>query len=125
MGGGGSGGSALAQQVVAMLTSGESGGIQALAEQFAGAGLGHLVSSWVGTGQNLPVSEEQLTQVLGQSRLAGLASAAGIQPDQAAAHLAQLLPQLVDGLTPNGTIPTGATLLSQASSLLGRFTSGS
>ena len=34
------------------------------------------------------------------------------------------LPQLVDGLTPNGTIPTGATLLSQASSLLGRFTSG-
>ena len=87
---------------------GGAGGLSSLVQQFEQGGLGHLVQSWVGTGQNLPISPAQLQQVLGSGKLAGLAAKLGLSPDALAQQLSHVLPHVVDGLTPNGQVPTGA-----------------
>lgn len=85
--------------------AGAAGGIGVILKQFEGQGLGHLVQSWIGTGQNLPVSAAQIQQVLGNTHVRDLAAKLGIDPNQAAAKLAAVLPHLVDQLTPNGQLP--------------------
>jgi uncharacterized protein YidB (DUF937 family) len=97
---------ALVEQIGAMLASNSAGGgLGGLMQSFDRAGLGHVISSWVGTGQNLPISPEQLAQVLGHGKIAEIAGSLGVQPDQVAGQLSQLLPHLVDRITPNGKLP--------------------
>jgi len=91
--------------VGAMLTNPQTGGLQGLVEEFQKGGLGHVIASWIGTGENLPVSAEQLQSVLGNERLQSIAASLGLNVQDVAGQLAQLLPQLVDRLTPNGQIP--------------------
>lgn len=116
----------LLQQVIGMLTqshgggglagaAGGLGGLGGLIGAFQRGGLGHLVESWIGTGQNLPVSPAQITQVLGSGQLAQLAKAAGIDPSQAAGMLSHLLPQVVDHMTPQGQVPAAGALPDLAS----------
>jgi len=69
--------------------------------------LGDLVQSWVGKGSNLPVSAEQIAHVLGNEQLAQLAGKLGIDPATLAQKLAQLLPNTVDNMTPDGVVPHG------------------
>jgi uncharacterized protein YidB (DUF937 family) len=95
----------LLQGVMGMFAN--SGGLAGLASAFQRGGLGHLVSSWISTGQNLPVSAAQITQVLGSQKVSELAAKVGLSPQAAGASLAQLLPALVDRMTPNGQIPQG------------------
>lgn len=84
------------------------GGLAGLVAQFQKAGLGDVVGSWVGTGQNLPIRPDQLGQALGPDVLAGLSSKLGGAPaGDLLGPLAQMLPQLVDKLTPNGQLPQG------------------
>ncbi len=99
------------------LLSNQSGGISGLVQQFASQGLGHVVNSWISTGQNLPISPEQLRSVLGSEQVGDIAAKAGVSSDAAQSGLAQLLPQLVDRLTPNGEIPQG-DLMAKATELL-------
>ena len=68
--------------------------------KFQQAGLGDVMNSWVGTGANQPISGDQLGQVLGQDTLSALASKIGMEPGAAAGQLSQLLPGIVDKLTP-------------------------
>jgi uncharacterized protein YidB (DUF937 family) len=98
----------LAAGVMQMINN-QPGGLSGLVQQFHDKGLGGLVSSWVGTGQNLPISADQLQHVLGSDQLKELAAKAGISPDTASSHLAQLLPMLIDKLTPNGQVPEAST----------------
>lgn len=100
----------------------QPGGLQGLVQSFHDKGLGALVSSWVGTGQNLPISGDQIHQVLGSEQVNALAAKAGISPDMAGSAIAQLLPGLVDKLTPNGQVPEHSSVLEIASSLLGSLT---
>jgi len=86
------------------------GGISGLVQSFHQNGLGGIVSSWIGTGQNQPISGDQVESALGNSQVANLAAKAGISPDQAKAALSQILPQLVDKLSPNGQLPQGGML---------------
>lgn len=86
------------------------GGISGLVQSFHQNGLGGVVSSWIGTGQNQPISGEQLESVLGSQQVANLAAKAGISPDQAKAALSQILPQVMDKLSPNGQLPQGGML---------------
>ncbi len=104
----------LASSVMQMINS-QPGGVSGLIQQFHDKGMGGLVSSWVGTGQNLPISADQIQHVLGSEQVKELAAKAGISPDAVSAHLAQLLPLVVDKLTPNGQVPQAS---SSASSLL-------
>jgi uncharacterized protein YidB (DUF937 family) len=84
--------------------------LEALLRQFQQAGLGETVQSWIGSGQNLPISPDMLVLVLGQSRLDTLARAAGTDGASLAEQLARLLPQLVDGMTPQGRMPDANTV---------------
>ena len=68
-------------------------------------GLGEQVNSWVGTGQNKPVTGQEITQALGPDTIAHAAQDAGMTPQQASEELAKVLPQMVDTATPNGQAP--------------------
>ena len=85
---------------------GAHGGLQGLIAKFQQGGLGDVVSSWVGKGENLPITGEQLSSVLGNDVLAGLASQFGINTSELAGQLSSLLPGVVDKLTPDGQVPT-------------------
>jgi uncharacterized protein YidB (DUF937 family) len=104
----------LASSVMQMINN-QPGGISGLIQQFHDKGLGGCVASWVSTGQNLPISADQIQHVLGSEQVKELAAKAGISPDAVSAHLAQLLPLVVDKLTPNGQVPQSS---SSASSLM-------
>ncbi len=114
---GGGAGQALLLQLAMSLLQGQ-GGVAAqggqldlggilggLVARFGEAGLAEQASSWVGTGQNLPVSAEQIGQVFGNSALGDMAAQLGMPSEQVAGHLANLLPQVIDGLTPGGQLP--------------------
>jgi uncharacterized protein YidB (DUF937 family) len=106
--GGGGNQNPLLQAVVGMLSqNSSSGGLAGLVQTLQKNGLTDIVNSWVGTGQNLPVSAQQIKQGLGGDLLNQLASKAGLSPDAASSQLANLLPGLVDKLTPNGKIEAG------------------
>ncbi|MFP3890062.1 YidB family protein [uncultured Ralstonia sp.] len=83
------------------------GGLGPLQQILEQAGLGDQVRSWIGNGQNLPVSGEQITQALGGSgALSQLASTFGVNEGEIANQLAEGLPEAVNHLTPNGTLPS-------------------
>lgn len=87
--------------------SGQSGGLGGLVTQLSQAGLGPAVNSWVGTGQNAPVTGDQLGQALGSDVVFQIAKKAGISPEVAKSGLAFVLPLLIDKATPKGQIPSG------------------
>ena len=108
-GGSGSSGNPMVGEVMNLIQN-QPGGLTGLVEKFKSGGLGDLVQSWVGTGANQSISPDQIQQVLGSDTVQALASKAGVDPSQAASTLSQVLPQLVDKLTPNGQIPEGNLL---------------
>jgi uncharacterized protein YidB (DUF937 family) len=117
--GGESGGSsALLQTVLQLVNNPQTGGLEGLIRSFQQGGLGDIVNSWVANGRNLPVSGEQIEGVLGGSVLQDLAAQLGVSPQQASGTLADVLPQLIDQMTPNGELPQGGDLLSQGLDLL-------
>lgn len=97
------------------------GGLNGLQELMGKAGLGEQVSSWIGNGQNLPVSAEQIQSALGSGVVGSLAGKLGLDASQASGMLAQVLPDLVNHLTPQGQVTEGAAASGQldASSLVG------
>jgi uncharacterized protein YidB (DUF937 family) len=92
---------------VGNLLNNQQGGLSGLISAFEQNGLGNVVASWVGTGQNLPISAEQLQSVLGNEQVQAIAQKLGFSTQDVSAHLANLLPQVVDKLTPGGTVPEG------------------
>jgi uncharacterized protein YidB (DUF937 family) len=109
-GGSSSAGNANIVEVIGGLIAQHPGGLAGLVQSFENGGLGSVVASWVGTGQNLPISADQLQSVLGDERLASIAAALGLSPQEASGHVAQALPQVVDQLTPNGGLPDTSSL---------------
>ena len=115
--GGGGGQTNLLNAVMGILGNQQAGGLAGVVKQFAGKGLGDIVNSWVSTGQNLPITPQQIQHGLGIDTINQLASKAGLSPDQVTSHLSELLPTVVDKLTPNGKIPQG-DIMSQGMELL-------
>lgn len=81
------------------------GGVQGIVTQLEQQGLGSTVKSWVGTGANQPISADQVHQAFGASTIQALAAKAGLNPQDLAQKLAQVLPQAIDKLTPGGVVP--------------------
>lgn len=110
----------LLQQLASMLS--KPGALNNLTSAFQQNGLGDILQSWIGTGQNLPISGEQVQQVLGTGTLGEIAQKAGIGAPEAATKLSGLLPQVVDKISPDGKAP-GANdlggLLASVGKLLG------
>ena len=97
---------AVITQVLTLIEN-RQGGLAGLLQSFQQNGLGHLFQSWVGTGQNLPISPSQIQSTLGAEATAKIAQATGISQAEVESHLATLLPQLIDHMTPNGQLPQG------------------
>jgi uncharacterized protein YidB (DUF937 family) len=93
--GGGAGGGA----------GGGMGGLGGLLEQMQRAGYGEQARSWVGTGQNMPVSPDVLGQIFGQGGIEEIARQAGVTPQEASTGLSELLPEVVNQVTPDGQVP--------------------
>jgi len=97
----------------------QNGGLPGLLAKFQQSGLGQHAESWVSNNANLPISADQLHQVLGSDAVAGIASKLGLDHAQVSGGLAQMLPQLINQMTPNGAVPANhSDLLSEGLSLL-------
>ncbi len=110
-GGEGNQGAAALMQLALQLLAGNAGGagqsgggLTDLLRQFQQAGLGSQADSWVGTGQNMPISPDQLLQVFGRGRVEQMAASTGLDVDQVSNGLSDLLPQLIDRVTPQGQV---------------------
>lgn len=120
-GGSGGGQADLINAVIGMLGKDSPiGGLAGLVARLQQGGLGDAVGSWVSTGQNLPVSPEQLGGALGDDFLGPLARQLGMGQGDVAGQLSQILPQIVDRVTPQGQLPQGGLPdLGQLGNLLG------
>lgn len=120
---GGSGGNnPLLDSVVKMLTdSSQGGGLAGIVKAFQDKGLGDQMASWVGSGQNLPISADQIKSALSGGQLGQIASQLGINEQQAAGGLADILPQVVDKLTPGGQMPEGDLMAQGLDMLKGKL----
>ena len=90
---------------------GGAGGLGGLIEQLTRSGYGQQASSWVGTGRNEPLAPQAWSDVLGSDRLAAIAAQAGLSEEQTRHGLSELMPEVVDRLTPQGTMPAQDRLL--------------
>jgi len=88
-----------------VLGNGSQGGLNAIVAKLQQAGFGEQVKSWIGNGQNLPITAEQLQQVLGSDTVKQLAARFNIPVDQLTKVLAQQLPNAVDRASPEGKLP--------------------
>jgi uncharacterized protein YidB (DUF937 family) len=86
----------------------QSGGLQGLANKFSQSGQGDAFSSWVGMGENQPVSSNQIQEALGSDQVRAIAARMGVDPNLASNFLAEYLPKIVDKLTPAGKIDPAA-----------------
>ncbi|MBV9532210.1 MAG: DUF937 domain-containing protein [Bradyrhizobium sp.] len=86
------------------------GGLGGLLNKLETGGLGNVANSWVGSGQNKPVAPGQLSSALGPDIIKTLAERSGLSEEEITKQLSQVLPGVVDKLTPNGRLPTAAEL---------------
>lgn len=97
----------------------QNGGLQGVLGKFEQAGFGQQAQSWVGTGQNQAIEGGALSQIFGSGQIGQIAQQLGLSHDQAAGQLAQVLPQMIDKLTPNGQVPENhSDLVNQALAML-------
>jgi uncharacterized protein YidB (DUF937 family) len=101
----------------------QNGGLPGIIGKFQQAGLGQQAGSWVGTGQNLPISAQELQQVLDGGTIGQIAQQFGLSRGDAGSGLARALPQIIDKLTPTGQISADhGDLLNQALAALTKRT---
>ena len=105
LGGGsqGQGGNLLLQVVLSLLQ--QNGGLEGVLGRFRQGGLGQQADSWVGTGQNMNISPDQLQQIFGSSTIRDLASQLGMPEEETGSTMAQVLPEVINQLTPQGQVP--------------------
>jgi uncharacterized protein YidB (DUF937 family) len=101
-----------------LINNPDIGGLQGLIAKFKAAGLGHIADGWVSQGPNPPVTAEQLQKLFSADQLRGFAQKLGINPEDATKHLADMLPHVVDNLTPDGKLPVDGLDTSTALALL-------
>lgn len=95
-------GNLLLQLALSMLQ--QNGGLEGILGKFRESGLSHQADSWVSTGQNMSISADQLQNVFGPSTISELASRLGVSEQQAGSEMAQVLPEVIDRLTPEGQL---------------------
>ncbi len=110
----------LLSALLSMMTNQDSGGFSGFLNLFSKAGLGDLASSWVSSGANSPLSNEQLESALGSNTIGSIAEKVGLPAGTATSAMAWMVPQVIDKLTPDGVVPEEKDLLSK----IGDFLSG-
>ncbi len=105
--------------ILEYINSPQVGGVAGLQKMFQQGGLGSVISSWIGTGQNMPVTADQLQNVLHSGALQQVAQKAGLDSSQLTGMMASLLPHLVDKMTPTGEVPNASALQQMLQGLTG------
>ncbi len=101
--------------------AGAAGGLGAILDGLQRAGFGDQARSWVGTGENLPLPPGALEQTFGQGGLAEIARRAGLSESDTSRGLAELMPEVVNHVTPSGSVPDGGDLLRSVDDLARRL----
>jgi uncharacterized protein YidB (DUF937 family) len=114
----------LLTQIVGTGEGAAGGGLPALLQQFEAAGLGEHVRSWVGGGENLPISAAQVASAIPAEQLEGWAQQLGVPADAVPGLLAHVLPHAVDQATPEGTAAPEAVAAPNFGALVGRLFGG-
>ena len=121
LGGGAQGQSQLVQVALQLIQ--QNGGLPGIISKFEHGGMVEQAGSWVGTGENIPITGNQLQEILGTGSIGQIAQQLGLSHGDASSGLAQVLPQIIDHLTPNGQLPADhSDMLAKALSLLSQKT---
>jgi|ERR1019366_7024506 uncharacterized protein YidB (DUF937 family) len=103
----------------------QNGGLPGMISKFENGGMAAHVGSWVGSGSNMPISGAQLQEILGSGAIGEIAQRLGLSHADASSGLAQVLPQVIDKLTPGGQVPADhGDLLAQARAMLEKMHPG-
>ena len=113
------GGKDVMSQLASMLTGkgGDGLGLSRLLEQFKGAGLGDKADSWVGTGENQPLTPEEVQKAIGDDKLAKMSKQTGQSVGSLTTDLSTMIPNAVNKLTPDGKVPDPGDLMNMAKNL--------
>jgi uncharacterized protein YidB (DUF937 family) len=114
---GGLGGKELSAVATALLGKGGAN-FSSLVSNFESAGLGNMIQSWISRGANPAVSSEQVKSAVGSDVISGIAGDLGVSEEEAATKAAGVLPELIDKLTPDGSVPDEKTLAKKLAALL-------
>jgi len=95
--------------------------LSGLIQKFTSNGLGDIVNSWTGTGENLPISSDQISKVFGPDTIKNIAEKTWLDTNAVTGQLTTILPQVINNLTPDGKIPEG-DILSKGAEVLGELT---
>ncbi len=107
-----------------LITNRESGGLAGLTQLFQSKGLGDMMSSWIGTGQNQPVTADQIANVFGSEKIQQFAQKLGFSGEDVSKGLAAVLPQIIDHLTPHGQVPEQSSVEQGIAALKEKFFKG-
>ena len=122
LGAGGTQGQSPLVQVALQLIQ-QNGGVPGMISKFEHGGMADHIGSWVGTGENIPITGNQLQEILGTGTIGQIAQQLGLSHGDASSGLAQVLPQIIDHLTPTGQVPADhGDMLKQALSMLNKKT---
>ncbi len=109
----------LLSTLVALMTNKDDGGFSGFLGRFKEAGLGDVAESWVNSGANTPISNEQVESVFGEGTLKDISANAGLDYETTTSATAFMTPHIVDNLTPDGVVPSESDLLTKISGYLG------
>jgi uncharacterized protein YidB (DUF937 family) len=101
--------SSMAQMAMELFN--QNGGLSGVLDKVKAGGFADQAASWVGKGDNLPISADQISSVLGSGAIAEMAAKFGITPDVLSSQIAQHLPSVIDKMTPNGEVGAGSSSL--------------
>lgn len=104
----------IAMQMLANKGDTGGAGLGGLMNSLQNAGMGEQLKSWIGTGENMPISGDQLTSALGSDKIADIAGKLGMPDSAVSGGLASMLPQIIDKLSPNGQLPDNHNMLQDA-----------
>lgn len=124
LGGGQQQGGSQLMEAVVNLVKNQPGGIGGLLQQFQNSGLGDAAASWVGSGPNQAVSGADMRSALGEDVVGNISSQLGMPTEEAAGGLAAVLPQLIDQLTPQGSVPDNDAMSGNLMDLAGKLLRG-
>ena len=97
----------------------QNGGLPGIISKFQNGGMAAQAGSWVSTGENIPITGNQLQEILGTGSIGQIAQQLGLSHGDASSGLAQMLPQIIDKLTPTGQVPADhSDMLAQVMSAL-------
>jgi uncharacterized protein YidB (DUF937 family) len=111
----------LFESIIGIINNPQKGGLSGLVQMFQDKGLGDTVSSWISTGKNLPVSADQIKQALGSDQIQQISEHVGVSQEEASTGLADLLPEIIDKLTPDGKMPENDMLAQGLNILKSKF----